>query len=195
MPNEIHKKLNHNFHLGPYYKAFDSLTNKKSTGSTVSVIPFRKNECLFICPSESKVTVIFQLSFADVTDRAIAKVFLLEFCEAQRIVRNAPPVSYSKDTPPELRSVNHPEVPHSAGYISFAIEERHIKGEVNLEKAVTLMSGFRNYLHYHIKSSKTYLHMRMRKKVAHWLQILNRAKPDAENTEKKTMSGRTFIRK
>jgi len=37
--------------------------------------------------------------------------------------------------------------------------------------------------------------MRMRKRVANWLQILNRAKPDKEAGEKKTASGRTFVRK
>ena len=60
--------------------------------------------------------------------------------------------------------------------------------------AITMLTGFRNYLHYHIKASKTYLHMRMRKKVVGWLKVLNRAVPEVEK-EKKTAAGKTFTRK
>ena len=73
------------------------------------------------------------------------------------------------------------------------LEQRHLDGE-RAEKAVTLLSGFRNYLHYHIKATKTYLHMRMRKRVQTWLQVLNRAVPEQE-TEKKTAGGKSFKRK
>ena len=37
-------------------------------------------------------------------------------------------------------------------------------------KATNMLVGFRNYLHYHIKASKTYLHMRMRLRVTNLLQ-------------------------
>ena len=51
-------------------------------------------------------------------------------------------------------------------------------------------------LHYHIKAAKTNLHMRMRRKVRGWLQVLNRATLSSEAPkEKKTISGRTFTRK
>jgi actin related protein 2/3 complex, subunit 2 len=41
------------------------------------------------------------------------------------------------------------------------------------------------------------MHCRMRAKVESWLKVLNRAKPEIEekNKEKKTASGRTFVRK
>jgi actin related protein 2/3 complex subunit 2 len=58
-----------------------------------------------------------------------------------------------------------------------------------------MFTSFRNYLHYHIKCSKTYLHMRMRKRVVGWMQVLNRALPDLEGGEKKTAGGKTFVRK
>ena len=56
--------------------------------------------------------------------------------------------------------------------------------------------AFRHYLHYHIKAAKTNLHMRMRRKVRGWLQVLNRASLSSDAPkEKKTISGRTFTRK
>jgi actin related protein 2/3 complex subunit 2 len=51
---------------------------------------------------------------------------------------------------------------------------------------------FRDYLHYHIKCSKAYMHSRMRYRVAEFLKILNRAKPEVAHAERKTASGRTF---
>lgn len=80
-----------------------------------------------------------------------------------------------------------------AGFISFAVEPRHVKGD-HLGKAVALLSGFRNYLAYHIKCSKTYLHMRMRHRMDEWMKVLKRAKPEVEG-EKKTMTGRTFTKR
>lgn len=41
----------------------------------------------------------------------------------------------------------------------------HVQTEDKRTKAVHLLVGFRSYLHYHIKCSKTYLHMRMRSRV------------------------------
>jgi actin related protein 2/3 complex subunit 2 len=188
-------ELKRNMMGGPLYTAFTALVNKTSAGMAPMVVPYRKGECMFVCPSESKVTVIFLVDFVDITDKAIAKVFLQEFVEAQRTNRNAPPVTYSHATPPDLRSVEHTANPEAVGYLSFAVEERHIKGDKNLQKAMTLMTGFRNYLHYHIKCSKTYLHMRMRKRVVGWMQVLNRAIPEKEEGEKKTAAGKTFVRK
>ncbi|RHY95092.1 hypothetical protein DYB31_008067 [Aphanomyces astaci] len=71
-----------------------------------------------------------------------------------------------------------------------AIFKSHIDSDAKREKACTLLQGFRNYLHYHIKASKTYLHIRMRKRVDLLLQAKDPAK-----TSKKTITGKTFDRK
>jgi len=114
--------------------------------------------------------------------------------EAQRLVRTAPPVSFSKEPPLELANARFAYNADAIGFLSFALEERHVAGDKAAAHAVTMLTGFRPYLHYHIKCSKTYLHMRMRKKVAGWMQVLNRAIPEVES-EKKTMAGKTFVRK
>ena len=177
---------------GPLHSAFSALA-KRSTPPEPAVISFRKTEKIYVCPSASKVVIVFLVDFVDQTDQALARVFLQEFVEAQRTVRSAPPVSYSREPPREIASLVTNYNLDAAGFISFALEDRHVQGE-QLEKAVTMLTGFRNYLHYHIKCSKTYLHMRMRKRVAGWLQVLNRAVQDTE-TEKKTASGKSFVRK
>jgi actin related protein 2/3 complex subunit 2 len=179
---------------GPYERAFEALLKKQATSPALAAIKFRQNETVYISSSTEKVAVIYLIEFADVTDNAIARVFLQEFVEAQRTLRQAPPVSFSREPPGELASLNiAANFSKYAGFISFSLEDRHIVG-AKMETAITVLTGFRNYLHYHIKCSKTYLHMRMRKRAAGWLQVLNRSVPVVE-TEKKTSGGKTFVRK
>jgi len=73
--------------------------------------------------------------------------------------------------------------------------EQHLQPK-NMFKTINLVQNFRDYLHYHIKCSKAYMHTRMRERVSTWLQVLNRARPEPfEKKEKKLASGRTFKRK
>ncbi len=50
------------------------------------------------------------------------------------------------------------------------------------DNTIDMIHLFRNYLHYHIKCSKAYIHTRMRSKTAEFLKVLNRAKPDSNKT-------------
>jgi actin related protein 2/3 complex subunit 2 len=58
----------------------------------------------------------------------------------------------------------------------------------SVEKTIDLIHTFRDYLHYHIKCCKAYLHSRMRARTEDLLKILNRARPDNESKDKKTAS-------
>lgn len=186
-------ELRRNVIGGPLDRAFSAMLAKTSGNLPTMTVEVRPQEPMFIVATEGKIIVVFAVDFADVTDKALARVFLQEFVEAQRLVRNAPPVSFSRDVPATLSRVSYPHKQNLAGFLSFAVEERHVAG-AGKEKVISLLTGFRNYLHYHIKCSKTYLHMRMRKKVNGWMQVLNRAMPDIES-EKKTAGGKTFVRK
>jgi actin related protein 2/3 complex subunit 2 len=78
------------------------------------------------------------------------------------------------------------------------------------EDVISHIQTFRDYFHYHIKASKAYIHSRMRRRTADFLQgkdilcfllmfilltitVLRRARPESEEkAERKTASGRTF---
>lgn len=88
------------------------------------------------------------------------------------------------------------------GYLSFAVLHNHVD-QGRLQPISNVLTYFRNYLQYHIKSSKTYFHSRMRARVANTLKLLNRAKQENNNINttdsdikhnKKTITGRTFNR-
>lgn len=72
--------------------------------------------------------------------------------------------------------------------LSVVLFPRHFKDEATREKTIDCIHTFRDYLHYHIKCSKAYLHTRMRARTTDLLKVLNRARPEAKNTEKKTIS-------
>lgn len=56
------------------------------------------------------------------------------------------------------------------------------------DNTINLIHIFRDYLHYHIKCSKAYIHSRMRAKTSDFLKVLNRARPEPKNIEKKTIT-------
>ena len=69
----------------------------------------------------------------------------------------------------------------------------YIPGAVR-EETISRIQIYRDYLHYHLKCSKAYMHSRMRARVSEFLKVLNRAKPEDNSGEKKLASGRTFRR-
>jgi len=111
-------------------------------------------------------------------------------------MKSVPSVKFTYKQPPlELEGYPGLKNVDTNGFVSFALFDQHLN-QKNAFKTINLLETFRDYLHYHIKCSKAYLHNRMRTKVAAWLQVLNRARPDpiAEKA-KKVASGRTFVRK
>lgn len=153
---------------------------------------------MFITAKTDSVVVIFSVDFADETDKAVCKVFLQEFVESQRSVTGAPSCAYKRGSEPPSELSSFPNIdgtPDIAGFMSFKLFKDHVKTQEKRDRAVSTLIGFLNYLQYHIKASKTYMHMRMRHKVNDLLQVLNRANQTTdEKKEKKTMSGKTFTR-
>jgi len=174
----------------PFYKVFADIEAKKP-GALVE-IPYRDDEAFYLKPETDRCIVIFSVAFKDPDDVVYAKVFLQEYQDARRTMSNAPSVTYSQKEPPlELQGVRNLRVGANNGFVSFVLFQPHLK-----KKDVTIdnITEFRNYLHYHIKCSKAYMHTRMRNKVRGFLQVLNRAKQEPLTTEKRTISGKTFKR-
>mmetsp|Transcript_4153 Transcript_4153/g.6336 ORF Transcript_4153/g.6336 Transcript_4153/m.6336 type:complete len:311 (+) Transcript_4153:34-966(+) len=184
-------ELKRNMIGAPFAKALGHLQNGSAGSLSMMRVPWRSSEDVFILPQVDRVTVIFGIDFVEADERALCKVFLMEFADAQRSANNAPPTNFSLDPPMELQNLRVRGNP--IGYLSFIMFPQHVKGEM-LERSVSLLAGFRNYLHYHIKSTKTYMHMRMRKRATGLLQVLNRAVPEVEDKAKKTAQGKTFVR-
>jgi len=187
--------LKRNVFAAPFKQTFQSIVERKA-GNQIVKISYRTGEAVYLKPEGDRCIVIFEISFRDPDDGVMSKVFLQEFVDARRNMRGAPSVNfYLREPPLELAGYGDLQDVRNNGFVSFVLFEQHMAAR-NVFKTINLIQTFRDYLHYHIKCSKAYMHNRMRARVASWLQVLNRARPEPfEAKEKKKMSGRTFVRK
>ncbi len=164
---------------GAFQRAID-MFKRQELGETL-VLPYRDDEAMYLRPQDSSCAVVFSLRFDNEDDVAFARVFMQEFADARRDVslRSAPAVTFKYGQKPlELDSVTIAQE-KGVGFITFALFDRHVNTEEAANRSIDLVHQFRTYLHYHMKCSTAYLHSRMRKKYADFLQILNQAKPGA----------------
>uniref|UniRef100_A0A2K6EHZ2 Arp2/3 complex 34 kDa subunit n=1 Tax=Propithecus coquereli TaxID=379532 RepID=A0A2K6EHZ2_PROCO len=160
-------------------------------GENRAVIHYRDDETMYVESKKDRVTVVFSTVFKDDDDVVIGKVFMQEFKEGRRASHTAPQVLFSHREPPlELKDTDA-AVGDNIGYITFVLFPRHTNASAR-DNTINLIHTFRDYLHYHIKCSKAYIHTRMRAKTSDFLKVLNRARPDAEKKEMKTITGKTF---
>jgi len=177
----------------PFLRAFSDVEAKKAGASLIEV-PYREDEAFYIKSEADRAIVIFSIAFKDKDDAVLAKVFLQEYQDARKTISNAPSVIFSQKEPPlELKGVRNLRAGSGNGFVSFVLFQPHILGKKK-ETTIDNIMTFRNYLHYHMKCSKAYLHTRMRNQVRSFLQVLNRSKSEQETKEKKTITGRTFTR-
>ncbi|KAK5720991.1 Arp complex subunit [Elasticomyces elasticus] len=205
--------LKRNAMAAPYEQAFDEHSSLAAEaakytsesapqgvreGGEVRAIHYREEEAIYIKASHDRVTVIFSTVFREETDRVYGKVFLQEFVDARkRGVQNAPQVLARDEPPLEIQGL--PGVKAGRGditYVTFVLFPRHLTPQ-RRQAVISHIQTFRDYFHYHIKASKAYIHSRMRRRTADFLQVLRRARPEeggegGVEKERKTASGRTF---
>jgi actin related protein 2/3 complex, subunit 2 len=144
-------------------------------------LPYRADEKYWVVSEKDSVTVSFSLQFDNQTDRALARIFLLEFSDSKRYVKNPPAIIYHDIKFPESIQALFPEsskVKYSNGVISFTLFPGHLKD--GLDQPLAFLIGFRQYLHYHFHAIKASLHTRMRKRVEIFQRVLIKAKRDQE---------------
>ena len=163
------------------------------------VIPYRPKESMYVVPSDDLVVIVYAVNFENHVEQAIARVFLQEIVISRRQSRDlmtAPSVTYSHEPPHELKQIPGLQLQQPdnfIGYVSLAVSKRIVESG-RLEKCVTLVEGYRAFLMYHVQATKSQVHTRIRRRSSSWLQVLNRARPEALKVEKKTIKGRTFNR-
>lgn len=171
----------------PLERCLEALAKNQAGNLKPMLIKYRPKESIFIQPTADRVFVYFSMDFFDDTDRTIATLFMQEFDSAQKKNQSAPSAVFSKDPPAQLKSFpGFKEDPSCIGYMTFAFFPIHADKAEKIKIAANLLVGFRSYIHYHVKSAKTYLQSRMRMRSELLLKVLNRANPDAAEAEKAT---------
>jgi len=184
----------------PLWVCFGALSQGLQPPRTHYEVNYRPEEAMYVIPQGDLVVVVFSIAFENAVEQAIAKVFLQEIEVTRRATKElavGPSVNFTTEPPHELKSIKSitPKTPqHFIGFVSLALSKRNVEGPGKLEKAVGLTEAYRAYLVFHVKATKSQMHTRIRTRCANWLQVLNRAMPEKLNTEKKTITGRTFKR-
>ncbi|KAF5401965.1 Actin protein 2/3 complex subunit 2 [Paragonimus heterotremus] len=155
---------------------FHALCEGTAEGLKRAVIHNRADETLYIQAQADRVTVIFSTIFKDPDDVIIGKVFLQELNEVRRRIDRAPQVLYSQGSPPAELMGTDAAVGDNVAYITFVLFPRHLTPTA-VPRTINLIYSLRNYLHYHIKCCKGYIHRRMRAKTVEFIKVLNRAQP------------------
>ncbi|MEW5304783.1 MAG: hypothetical protein WDW38_008006 [Sanguina aurantia] len=129
----------------------------------------RQGQVFFVTRYAESLAIVFPLRFPTLQDAAIGASFLQEFDAARThaALRNsvsstyrpshAPPGEIQGTDPADLEGVN-------GGYMVFQIFRRHVDGP-HLDDVLWAMSTFYHLVNFNIKSSKSMIHERLRKKV------------------------------
>jgi len=190
--SRLASRMSRNLLASVLHKMMDQATQRAAGGKVVQ-IDYRPNESVWFKQDGDRIVVIFSITFDDQDDVVFGHVFLNEF---SKNMPGAPACdTYLKDPPSELAGIRNL---HAHGYASFLLEARHYQPNKR-ENTCDVVLTFRNYLHYHIKCSKAYLHIRMRARVASLLQVLNRARQEVPVAMGPRQAGgapkRTFVRR
>jgi len=172
---------------GPLFTFCKALQSGKAS-TDIFDFKLRRDTHCWIVPKGDRISVVFGMEFPIKSDKIIGNQILTEFLEVrrQKDLQSSPVIAYSKDPPSELKGCKLPSFDSEAflGYFTVLLLPSHVK-DGKLEKAVENVIGFRAYLTYHIKCAKAFFHQSMRKRVKTMLQILNRARYEAEDNRKK----------
>ncbi len=159
---------------------FKRLSNKKESFSKSEdhyesfMIPIQRrcriSHSMVVTSSGSdRIIVVIPVVFSDATDKALAKLFLQQFQGAQRMssAKNAPICDFRRpnDPPREVISVDSLRnicVDDLAGFISFTFLDNQFQSADDQRKVTNNLLMLLDFLDYHVKCSKSYMHMRMR---------------------------------
>eukprot|EP00941_MAST-03F_sp_MAST-3F-sp1_P005804 g5804.t1 len=174
----------------PLTSAFEKL--KSGSSGNASWFDYRLDGRLYVKPMSDRVVVSHAIHFEDETDAALVYVFLQEFMDAQKKSHVAAPhCQFHKSPPDEVAGMikdNNIEMPPASVttyYLTFAVQPTHIDSSGKLHKCVELLIDVRNYMNYHIKCTKAFLHTRMRNKVDELHKVLKACYPQNVKGQKK----------
>jgi len=180
-------RLKRNCFAAVFEKYFE-FQEREEEGQTQAVIHYRDDETMYVQAKSDRVTVIFSTIFKDASDIILSEVFMREFREGRKAKATAPTVLFSNKEPPMGLEDTDARTGEGVGYITFVLFPRHT-GRDTRDNTIDLIHLFRDYLHYHLKCSKAYIHSRMRAKTSEFLKVLNRAKIEEESKKKSVNRG------
>ena len=95
---------------------------------------YRTDEKYWVLAGPKDVTVSFALNFDNSTDKALARIFLLEFADSRRHVKNPPAIVYNDlKFPEQIEKVfkDAGKIKYSNGVIQFTLFPEHLNPTID----------------------------------------------------------------
>ena len=191
-------RLRANLMAAPFIYVAEKYSKKESFAPFE--IPYRPTtmESIFITPSDNGAIATFAIHFSDPGDRIIGQVFFQELKAARTKIPSAPGINFSFTVPKDLEAFTLPPAYKAGedgqkeaayGFVSLVLGQSQLSEPKRVQMAFNVPL-FRNYLHYHIKCTKAFLHQRMRARTSLLLRELDNARPAPKKVIKRTAQGK-----
>ena len=152
----------------------------------------KTGESIYITPTDKGAAATYSIRFSDEGDKVIGGVFFQELTAARQRVPSAPAVSSSNDPPSDLSAFELPTRDQKLfAYVTIGMQDAQLSDR-KIQDTSYYMPLFRDYLHYHIKCAKGFMHQKMRARTAAMLKILDAAKPEPKHKVKRTITGKVI---
>jgi actin related protein 2/3 complex subunit 2 len=159
-------------------------------------IPYRAStgESFFVTPNDAGASVTFRIRFGDKGDKVIAGVFFQELGSdaVRRKITGSPVIKFSDEPTGDLQQFEAVTGDKSMYvYVTIVLQQRQLS-EGKRQDVANLLPIFRNYIHYHIKCAKAFLHLKMRARTADLLTKLAAATPEPKVKVRRTVTGKVL---
>ncbi|CAI9786434.1 unnamed protein product [Fraxinus pennsylvanica] len=111
-----------------------------------------------------------------------------------RACAKVPHCIWSPIPPPELRGEPIEDLSTNGGFVSLDITFHHVEGK-KLDKTVWNLLNFYTFVKYHVKSTRGFIHRRLRMRLGNLVEILQNAGIEEEEQNKNKVQGFKYSRK
>jgi actin related protein 2/3 complex subunit 2 len=157
-------------------------------------IPYRgeTGESFFITPTDNGAACTHRIRFSDPGDKIIGGVFFQELTAARNRVPGSPVVTYRPDAPQDVAAIQTGIGDSTMyAYVSIGLQSAQLSDRKR-DAISDYLPIFRNYLHYHIKCAKGFMHQKMRARTAAMLKLLAAATPEPKVKVRRTATGKVM---
>ncbi|KRX00984.1 hypothetical protein PPERSA_09590 [Pseudocohnilembus persalinus] len=171
-------QIKRDFYGSPFENAFQNMKDGKKDQLKNISYSTRQGEKIWIMSDNcDSISILFGFKFSDKVDAMLAKMIIDEMPDSLRLINS--PISVKIVPYPEAVIDKFPNADKNknsfpSGIVSINLDtKQHLK---NIEKPTTFLQGFRQYLHYHIHASKSYLHSRLLNRISYFQKQLQTTK-------------------
>ena len=160
------------------FSAFEAWYERveKNDAAFTQRVPYHQNESMYFYSERDVPACCICIRVVDADLQLFVNSFLETIQHTRKSVAGAPAVGFSRGKAPSMGK-NTPVEPQddASFWVTFSLSKRLLDPKVH-ESAVLQIINFRQTLFYHVSTTRSAMHAKMRARVESALVVLNRAK-------------------